>query len=105
MFRLATGLGLLALAATPAWAVDLPSDTIERAVVCSVYGGFAPGDLDSLAAKDAIDETVQDALDRGLLTASEMRATINETTQAALYEEPRAEVTANWDECRATFAP
>jgi hypothetical protein len=89
----------------PAWAVDLPNDTVDRAVVCSVYGGFAPADSDSIAAKEVIDETVQDALDEGLLTASEMRATINETTRAALYDEPRAELTANWDECRATFAP
>lgn len=105
MYRLATGLGLLALATTPAWAVDLPSDTVDRAVVCSVYGGFASSDSDSIAAKEVIDDTVQDALDQGLLTASEMRATVNETTQAALYEEPRAEISETWDECRATFAP
>jgi hypothetical protein len=96
---------LLALAATPAWAVDLPNDTVDRAVVCSVYGGFAPGDADSIAAKEVIDDTVQNALDEGVLTAAEMRATVNETTQSALYDEPRAELMANWNECRATFAP
>ena len=105
MYRLATGLGLLALAATPARAVDLPNDTVDRAVVCSVYGGFAPGDADSIAAKEVIDDTVQNALDEGVLTAAEMRARVNETTQSALYDEPRAELMANWDECRATFAP
>lgn len=106
MYRFAIGLGVLALAATPAWAVDLPADTVDRAVVCSVYGGFAPEtDATSNAAKEVIDDTVQDALDQGLLTAAEMRATVSETTQLALYEEPREELMANWLACRDTFAP
>src|SRR5262249_16098184 len=94
------------LVSAPAWAVDLPSDTGERAVVCSVYGAFArAGDPRDDAAKRAIQATIDAAVSSGGMNEAQVRETFNETTEVAINQEPRAELTANWAECRDSFAP
>ena len=63
---------VLVCAAFDARAVSLPSDEVDRAIVCSVYGGFAPeADPRTAPAKRAIDRTVEDApKDEPLVVAS-----------------------------------
>lgn len=104
MRKTATALGLLLALSSPALA--LPSDTVDRATVCSVYGGFAPErDARSAAAKQTIDAIVQRALDEGGFTAARVRELFHDTTQLAMDDEPREELIASWNECRASFAP
>jgi hypothetical protein len=106
MRKTAIALSLVVALSSPALAVDLPSDTVDRAAVCSVYGGFAPeGDARSVAAKQAIDAIVQRALDEGGVTAARVRELFHDTTQLAMDDEPREEIIENWNECRASFAP
>lgn len=104
MFRIAAGLMLLGAAAAPAWA--LPDDVIDRAIVCSVYGGFAPeADPRTAPAQRAIDATIQNAIAQGLRTPAQVRELFGERTEMAINDEPREELIANWNECRASFAP
>jgi hypothetical protein len=104
MLRIATGLVLFGAVAGSAWA--LPDDVIDRAVVCSVYGGFAPeADPRTAPARAAIDATVQNAIDQGLRTPEQVSQLFSEHTQLAIDDEPREELIANWNECRASFAP
>jgi hypothetical protein len=104
MFRLAMGLVVLGAVAAPAWA--LPSDVIDRAIVCSVYGGFAPvSDPRTAPARRAIDATVQNAIDQGLRTPAQVREMFSDKAQVAIDKEPREELIANWNECAASFAP
>jgi hypothetical protein len=106
MSRFAPILAILAVAATPASAIDLPDDTADRAVACLVYGAWAPpGDPRSEEAKRAIEATIEDAVARGIRTRAQVNDLLHETTSIALYGDPRAELTENWNECRASFAP
>jgi len=88
-----------------ALAVDLPSATVDRAAVCFVYGGFAPRDERSLAAKAAIDRTIENAVASGATTRELVKERIYDTIALAMDEEPRSELIANWNECRDSFAP
>jgi hypothetical protein len=104
MFRVAMGLVLLSAIAAPAWA--LPDDTVDRAVVCSVYGGFASeSDPRTAPTRRAIDATVQNAIDQGLRTPAQVRDLFSEHAQLAIDEEPREELIANWNDCVTSFAP
>lgn len=101
MVALACGLA----STSSALAVDLPSGTVDRAVVCFVYGGFAPRDARSLAAKAAIDQTIESAVASGVTTREQVKEQTYDTIALAMYEEPRAELIAIWNECRDSFAP
>lgn len=101
MVALVCGLG----ASSAALAVDLPSGTVDRAVICFVYGGFAPRDERSLAAKAAIDQTIESAIASGVTTREQVKRQTYDTIALAMYEEPRSELIANWNECRDSFAP
>ena len=97
---------VLVCAAFDARAVSLPSDEVDRAIVCSVYGGFAPeADPRTAPAKRAIDRTVEDAVASGARTPEQVRDEFYDTAMQAMKQEPREELTANWNECVASFAP
>ena len=91
------------------WAASahaLPSDTVDRAIVCSVYGGFAPNtDPMTAPAKRQIDEIVREAVASGQRTQQQVSDAFNDAAQLAMKEEPREELIANWRECREAFGP
>ena len=78
--------------------------TIDRAIVCAVYGGFAPqADPRTAVARRNIDQTVEGALASGVRTREQVKAKMYDVIQLAMYEEPRAELVANWNVCRDSF--
>ena len=96
---------LLCLAAE-ARAVSLPENEVDRAIVCSVYGGFAPeADPRTAPAKRAIDRTVEEAVASGTRSQAQVNEVFYDTAMQAMKQEPREELSANWNECAATFAP
>lgn len=106
MARIAAILAAAVFVVSPAFAVDLPDNVYDRAVACSVYGAWAPpGDARSGAAKSAIESTIESALAQGIRTREQVNETFHETTSLALYDDPRDELVANWNECRDSFAP
>lgn len=105
-FVAATLIAAGAMAATPARAVDLPSGDVDRAIVCMVYGGFAPeGDPRTGPAKRAINATVESAVASGVRTRDQVNAQMKDVIYLSMYEEPRSELSAAWNECAASFAP
>jgi hypothetical protein len=98
--------GSFLIAAATAEAVSLPDDTIDRAIACSVYGGFAPnGDPGTVPTKRVIDRIVEDAVRSGQRTEKQVSDLFSDTAQLAMDSEPREELIANWRECRESFAP
>lgn len=92
--------------AVQAHAAPPPSDEIDRAIFCSVYGGFAPeADPRTAPAKRAIDRIVEDAVASGARTQAQVRDQFYDTAMQAMKQEPREELIANWNECAASFAP
>lgn len=99
-------LGGVATPCSSAWAISLPADEVDRAVVCSVYGGFAPNtDPQTLPAKRVIDHTIEEAVASGRRTEKQVNDQFYDTAKLAMYDEPRAELIADWNECRDSFAP
>lgn len=107
MFKIALfgSVAVLICAAAQARAVSLPSDEIDRAITCSVYGGFAPEtDPRTASAKRAIDRAVEEAVASGARTQEQVRDQFYDVAMQAMKQEPREELIANWNECAATFA-
>ena len=89
-----------------AHAVSLPGDTVDRAIVCSVYGGFAPNtDPLTVPAKREIEHIIRQAVNSGERTERQVSDAFNDAAQLAMHDEPREELIDNWNECRASFAP
>jgi hypothetical protein len=103
MYRISAFAILAALWVSPA--IALPADPQERAVACYVYGAWAPDDARSAVARAAIQAAVDRALAAGTLTHKELNDRFSETASIALYDEPRAELLAKWNDCRESFAP
>ena len=79
----------------------LPSDTVDRAIVCSVYGGFAPAaDPRTAVASATSIRRCKARSASGVRTREQVETQMNDVIQLAMYEEPRAELIANWNECR-----
>jgi hypothetical protein len=78
----------------------------DRAVECAVYGAFArPGDARDEAAKREIQATIDAALASGAMTHEQYSAEFSDRTQVAIDQDSRADLSANWAECRTEFAP
>ena len=96
---------VLICTAMEAHAVSLPSDEIDRAIACSVYGGFAPNqDPGTVPAKQEIDRTIAEAIASGQRTQRQVNDAFYDTAMQAMKQEPREELIASWNECRASFA-
>jgi len=96
---------VLLCTAMQAHAVSLPGDLIDRAIACSVYGGFAPNsDRGAATTKRVIDHTIQQAIATGRRTPKQVSDAFFDTATQAMNDEPREELIANWNECRASFA-
>jgi hypothetical protein len=97
------------VAAALIWATSahaLPGDTVDRAIACSVYGGFAPNsDPMTVPAKREIDQIIREAIASGQRTQQQVSDAFNDAAQLAMNEEPREELIANWRECRESFGP
>ena len=104
-FALFGAAAVLICAAADAQAVSLPSDEVDRAIACSVYGGFAPNqDPGTVPAKRAIDRTIEEAVASGQRTQAQVNDAFYDTAMQAMKQEPREELIASWNECRASFA-
>ncbi|MBI1210471.1 MAG: hypothetical protein GC190_03335 [Alphaproteobacteria bacterium] len=90
--------------AAQAHAVTLSDDTIDRAIACSVYGGFASNsDPQTASVRSKIERTIREAVATGQRTQQQVNDAFYDTAYRAMYDQPRAELTANWNECRTTF--
>jgi hypothetical protein len=97
---------VLLCTAMQAHAVSLPDDQIDRAIACSVYGGFAPNsDPGTVPAKRVIDHTIKEAVATGRRTQQQVNDAFYDTATQAMNDEPREELIADWRECRNSFAP
>jgi hypothetical protein len=97
-------IAVLICAAVQAQAVSLPSNDVDRAIACSVYGGFAPeADPRTAPAKREIDQTVREAVASGERTQRQVTDAFYDTAMLAMKGEPREELIANWNECRDSF--
>ena len=105
-FILFGSVAVLSCVAVDAQAVSLPNDEVDRAIACSVYGGFAPdADPRTTPARRAIDRTIREAVASGERTQKQVNDEFYDTAMLAMKDEPREELIANWNECRDSFAP
>lgn len=96
---------VLICVAVQAHAAALPNDEIDRAIACSVYGGFASdADPRTVPTKIAINRMVEAAVASGARSQAQVNDLFYETMQQAMDREPRGELSANWNECAKTFA-
>ena len=88
----------------------LPRGVVHIADIGMADAGFRraqtlQGDARSKAAKVSINNTIEAAVKSGAVTRKDLASRFSEAASTALYDDPRAELVANWNECRAEFAP
>lgn len=97
---------VLLCTAAQANAVSLPDDPIDRAIACSVYGGFAPNtERGTVPAKRNIERTIKQAVADGRRTQQQVNDAFYDVATQAMNDEPREELVADWRQCRDSFAP